>query len=72
MAINIEIQGIDKIKKDLTEIEESLDRIFGKYKKMAVLEGRVQAQRDKFIPEDSNRKYYNASIGCASTGKCSL
>lgn len=41
---SLELEGIDKIKQDLKEIEESLDRILSKYEKIAVHEVPVQEQ----------------------------
>lgn len=41
---SLEIEGVDKVKQDLKEIEESLDRILSKYEKIAAQEVQVQEQ----------------------------
>jgi hypothetical protein len=64
LVATLELQGNDKIKTDLKVIEDSLNRTLEKFEKVAVLEGQVQAQPYKFIPEDSNGKYYEDSEKC--------
>ncbi|WP_163195463.1 hypothetical protein [Clostridium thermarum] len=40
----LEIKGTEKIKQELKDIEDSLDRILEKFEIVAALEGQVQAQ----------------------------
>lgn len=51
---SIELEGIDKIKQDLKEIEDSLDRILSKYEKMAAHEVIVQEQPKMVLIEEFN------------------
>lgn len=61
----LSLEGTDKVKQDLKEIEERLDTIIEKYEKVAALKVQVQEQpEDKFIPEDSNGKHFEESDKC--------